>query len=54
MVIKRLSVRYLTWLINYDSWLAIDDAHGIGVLGDKGAGAAAPHKSPDILGGDLW
>ncbi|OED66298.1 8-amino-7-oxononanoate synthase [Vibrio tasmaniensis ZS-17] len=34
----------------YDSWLAIDDAHGIGVLGDKGAGSCnAAQISPDIL-----
>ncbi|MFA0616513.1 8-amino-7-oxononanoate synthase [Vibrio splendidus] len=34
----------------YDSWLAVDDAHGIGVLGDKGAGScSAAQISPDIL-----
>ena len=34
----------------YDSWLAVDDAHGIGVLGDKGAGSSsAAQVSPDIL-----
>ncbi|MBE8558896.1 MULTISPECIES: 8-amino-7-oxononanoate synthase [Vibrio] len=34
----------------YDSWLVVDDAHGIGVLGDKGAGScSAAQISPDIL-----
>ncbi|MFM2642068.1 8-amino-7-oxononanoate synthase [Vibrio chagasii] len=34
----------------YDSWLAVDDAHGIGVLGDRGAGSCnAAQISPDIL-----
>ncbi|MEG3695002.1 8-amino-7-oxononanoate synthase [Vibrio coralliirubri] len=34
----------------YDSWLAVDDAHGIGVLGDKGAGScSAVQIFPDIL-----
>ncbi|WP_261885548.1 8-amino-7-oxononanoate synthase [Vibrio pomeroyi] len=34
----------------YDSWLAVDDAHGIGVLGDKGAGSCnASQITPDIL-----
>ncbi|MGI9874787.1 8-amino-7-oxononanoate synthase [Vibrio chagasii] len=34
----------------YDSWLAVDDAHGIGVLGDRGAGSCnAAQVSPDIL-----
>lgn len=34
----------------YDSWLVVDDAHGIGVLGDKGAGSCnAAQISPDIL-----
>ncbi|MEZ8311734.1 8-amino-7-oxononanoate synthase [Vibrio splendidus] len=34
----------------YDSWLAVDDAHGIGVLGDKGAGSCSAEQiSPDIL-----
>lgn len=34
----------------YDSWLAVDDAHGIGVLGDRGAGSCnAARVSPDIL-----
>ncbi|WP_102576916.1 8-amino-7-oxononanoate synthase, partial [Vibrio splendidus] len=34
----------------YDSWLAVDDAHGIGVLGDKGAGScSAAQISPDML-----
>lgn len=34
----------------YDSWLAVDDAHGIGVLGDRGAGSCnAVQIKPDIL-----
>ncbi len=34
----------------YDSWLAVDDAHGIGVLGDRGAGSCnAVQITPDIL-----
>ena len=34
----------------YDSWLVVDDAHGIGVLGDKGAGScSAAQISPEIL-----
>ncbi|MBY7732026.1 8-amino-7-oxononanoate synthase [Vibrio splendidus] len=34
----------------YDSWLVVDDAHGIGVLGDKGAGSCSVAQiSPDIL-----
>ncbi|WP_060982838.1 8-amino-7-oxononanoate synthase [Vibrio splendidus] len=34
----------------YDSWLVVDDAHGIGVLGDKGAGScSAAQITPDIL-----
>lgn len=34
----------------YDSWLVVDDAHGIGVLGDKGAGSCnAAQIVPDIL-----
>ncbi|WP_135381594.1 8-amino-7-oxononanoate synthase [Vibrio tasmaniensis] len=34
----------------YDSWLVVDDAHGIGVLGDNGAGSCnAAQISPDIL-----
>ncbi|KAA8670175.1 8-amino-7-oxononanoate synthase [Vibrio gigantis] len=34
----------------YDSWLAVDDAHGIGVLGDKGAGSCSISQiTPDIL-----
>lgn len=34
----------------YDSWLAIDDAHGIGVLGEKGAGSCnVAQITPDIL-----
>ncbi|WP_373941067.1 8-amino-7-oxononanoate synthase [Vibrio chagasii] len=34
----------------YDSWLAVDDAHGIGVLGYRGAGSCnAARVSPDIL-----
>lgn len=44
-------LEYISSLTNqYDSWLAIDDAHGIGVLGDKGAGSCnAAQISPDIL-----
>ncbi|WP_122046365.1 8-amino-7-oxononanoate synthase [Vibrio atlanticus] len=34
----------------YNSWLVVDDAHGIGVLGDNGAGSCnAAQISPDIL-----
>lgn len=34
----------------YDSWLAVDDAHGIGVLGDRGAGSCnAVQITPNIL-----
>ncbi|MCG9692192.1 8-amino-7-oxononanoate synthase [Vibrio sp. Isolate22] len=34
----------------YDGWLAVDDAHGIGVLGERGAGSCnAAQVSPDIL-----
>ncbi|TKF82638.1 8-amino-7-oxononanoate synthase [Vibrio kanaloae] len=44
-------LEYISSLTNqYDSWLAIDDAHGIGVLGDQGAGSCnAAQISPDIL-----
>ena len=34
----------------YDSWLVVDDAHGIGVLGDRGAGSCnAVQITPNIL-----
>ncbi|MGF1746159.1 8-amino-7-oxononanoate synthase [Vibrio minamisatsumaniensis] len=34
----------------YDSWLVVDDAHGIGVLGEQGAGSCnAAQISPDLL-----
>ena len=34
----------------YDSWMAVDDAHGIGVLGDRGAGSCnAVQITPNIL-----
>ncbi|MDL5025805.1 8-amino-7-oxononanoate synthase [Vibrio sp. TMPB1044] len=44
-------LEHLSSLTNqYDSWLVVDDAHGIGVLGDKGAGScSAAQITPDIL-----
>lgn len=37
-------------LVQPESWLAVDDAHGIGVLGPKGAGSCARAEvMPDVL-----